>query len=160
MKVSYQACQAGWRWWTQADLVPADQKFSCKWNLSFFKAAPIKQAFFLPGQPAPYNSSLFSHFWLFQNVILNKMLKQSFEILSPFFSECSFHWLQYFFFFFSFGYQFELIFSSYNKLPDTSYLTFFEPNGLSKHLKDHQVIGLDLSTSPKSVVKDIILKWH
>ena len=40
MEVGQQACQAGWGWWIQADLIPSDQKFSCKWNLSFFKAVP------------------------------------------------------------------------------------------------------------------------
>ena len=29
----------------------------------------------------------------------------------------------------------------------------FKPNGLSKYLKDHQVIRLGLSTSPKLAVK-------
>ena len=64
------------------------------------------------------------------------------------------------FFFSSFGYQFELIFASYNQLPDTSYLKLWTPNGLSKHLKGSQMIGLDLCTSAKLAVKWIILKWY
>ena len=43
---------------------------------------------------------------------------------------------------------------------DTSYLTLWKSNGLSKHLKDQKVIRLDLSTSPKLAVKWIILKWY
>ena len=45
-------------------------------------------------------------------------------------------------------------------LPETSYLTLLKSNGLSKHLKDQQVIHLDLNTSPKLAVKWIILKWY
>ena len=48
----------------------------------------------------------------------------------------------------------------HNWLPDTSYLTLQKPNGLSKHLKGHQVIGLDLSRSAKLAVKWIIIKWY
>ena len=40
----------------------------------------------------------------------------------------------------------------------TSYVTIWKPNGLSKYLKDHQVIGLDLSTTVKLAVIWIILK--
>ena len=42
----------------------------------------------------------------------------------------------------------------------TSYLTLWKPNGLSKHLKDHLVIGLDLSASAELAVKRIILKCY
>ena len=51
---------------------------------------------------------LMVYFCLFQNVILQRV--ETHEILSPFFSECSFHWLQHFFS--TFGYLFELKFTS------------------------------------------------
>ena len=51
---------------------------------------------------------LMVYFCLFQNVILQRV--ETHEILSPFFSECSFHWLQHFFS--TFGYMFELKFIS------------------------------------------------
>ena len=41
-------------------------------------------------------SSLSSHFFLFQNATLHKILKLGFWLLSAFFSECSFHWMQHF----------------------------------------------------------------
>ena len=41
----------------------------------------------------------------------------------------------------------------------TSYLTLWKPNSLSKHLKDHQVIGLDLGTSIKLAVIWIVLRY-
>ena len=41
--------RADWGWWIQASSVPCDQKFSCKWNLSFFKAIWTKR------HPAPCN---------------------------------------------------------------------------------------------------------
>ena len=74
-EVSYQGCRACWGWWMQADLVPSDQKFSCKWNLSFSKAVPSNRLSFYLGSPLHIISSLFSHFCLFQNAILHKMLK-------------------------------------------------------------------------------------
>ena len=58
-----------------------------------FQRCPIRQAVFLPGQPAPYNHFLFSHFSLFQNAIL----QLAFWNLSLFSSEWSFHWLQHVF---------------------------------------------------------------
>ena len=65
MEVGWQACWAGWGWWMQADSVPSDQKFSCKWNLSFFKAVPSIRLSFYLGSPLHIISSLFSHFSLF-----------------------------------------------------------------------------------------------
>ena len=62
-----------------------------------FQRCPIRQAVFLPGQPAPCNHFLFSHFSLFQNAILHKMLKLEFWNLSLFSSEWRFHWLQHVF---------------------------------------------------------------
>ena len=55
-------------------------------------------------------SSLFSHFCLFQNAILHKMLKLGLWNFKPFFSECSFYWLQHFYS--GSGYLFKLIFES------------------------------------------------
>ena len=69
---------AGWGWWMQAESVPSDQKFSCKWNLSFFKAVPSNRLSFLLGSPLHIISSLFSHFCLFQNAVLQKILKLGF----------------------------------------------------------------------------------
>ena len=56
----------------------------------------------------PNLSDLMVYFCLFQNAILQRV--ETHEILSPFFSECSFHWLQHFFS--TFGYLFELKFTS------------------------------------------------
>ena len=50
----------------------------CKWNLSFFQAVPSNRLFFCLGRPLHIISSLFSHFSLFQNAILHKMLKLGF----------------------------------------------------------------------------------
>ena len=41
-----------------------------------------------------------------------------------------------------------------------SSVRFLKPSDLSKHLKGHQVIGLDLRTSTKLAVRWIILKWY
>ena len=111
------------------------------------------------GSPLHIISSLFRHFCLFQNAILNKMLKLEFWNFKPIFFRMQ-HQLVVTFFFSSFGYQFELIFASYNQLPDTSYLKLWKPNGLFKHLKGSQTIGLDLCTKAKLAVKWIILKWY
>ena len=67
-----------WGWRIQADLVPSDQKFSRKWNLSFFKAVPSNRLSFYLGSPLQIISFLFSHFCLFQNAILHKMVKLGF----------------------------------------------------------------------------------
>ena len=143
----------------QADSVPSDQKFSYKWNLSFFKTVPSNRQSFYLGNPLHVVSSLFSHFCLFQNAILHKILKLGFWNFKPICLRMQFS-LVTIFFFSSFGYQFELIFASYNQLPDTIYLTLWKPNGLSKQSNGHQVIGRDLSTSPELAVKWIILNWY
>ena len=79
MKMRWQACWAVWRWWMQADLVPSDQKYSHKWNLSFFKAVPSNRlSFYLA--PALYN----------QNAILHKMLKLGFLNFKPIFLRMQF----------------------------------------------------------------------
>ena len=46
----------------QAGSIPFDQKFSCKWNLSFFKAVPPKRLPFHLGSLVHIISSLSSHF--------------------------------------------------------------------------------------------------
>ena len=66
---------AGWGWWMQALSVPCDQKFSCKWNLSFFKVVPPNRLPFYLGSPFHIIKSLFNRFYLFQNAILHKILK-------------------------------------------------------------------------------------
>ena len=47
----------GWRWWMQAGSVPCNQKYYCKWNLSFFKTVPPNF-----GSLLHLISSLFNHF--------------------------------------------------------------------------------------------------
>ena len=127
----------------QTDSIPSDQKFSCKWNLSFYKVVPLNRLSFYLGSWLHIISSLFSHFCLLQNVILHEMLKLEFWKFKLIFLRMQFYWLQLFVS--SFGYQFELIFLSYKKLPDTSYMTRWKPNGLSKHLKGRQVIWAKVS---------------
>ena len=78
MEVGWQVCWAYWGWWMQADTIPSDLKFSCKWNLSFFKAVPSNRLSFYLGSPLQIISFLFSHFCLFQNAILHKMVKLGF----------------------------------------------------------------------------------
>ena len=63
---SGQACLLSWLGMVNSGCVSSMRsEFSCKWNLSFFKAVP------------PI-SSLFSHVCLFQKAILHKMLKLGF----------------------------------------------------------------------------------
>ena len=57
--------------------------------------------------------NLLSHFCLFQNAILHEMMKLGFRNFKPIFLRMQFS-LVATFFFSSFGYQFELIFASYN----------------------------------------------
>ena len=54
MDVGQHTYGAAWGWWIQFSSVPWDQKFSCRWNLSFFKAIPLKRTPFFP----PYNQLL------------------------------------------------------------------------------------------------------
>ena len=95
MEMGYQAYRAGWGLWMQADSVPSDEKFSCKWHLSFFKAVPSNSLSFYLGGPLHIISSLLCHFCLLQNTILHKMLKLGFWNFKPIF--LWFHWLQFFF---------------------------------------------------------------
>ena len=105
MEVGYHTYKAGWGWWMQTDLVPSDQKFSCKWNISFFKAVPSNRLSIYLGSLLHITSSLIGHFCLNQNAILHKMLKLRLWNFKPIFY-CNI-------FFSSFGYQFQLIFTSY-----------------------------------------------
>ena len=125
----------------QADTVPYNQEFSGEWNLSFFQTVPSNRLPFDLGISFHIISSLFSPFCLFQNAILHKMLKPGFWNFRPIFLRIQFSLVATFFL-------------------ETSYLVLWKPNGLSKHLKGHQVIGLDLSASAKLAVKWIILKCY
>ena len=78
MDVDQHAYWAGLGWWMQACSVPCDQKFSYKWNLSFFKTVPPNRVLFYLGGLLHIISSLYSHFCLLQNAILHKMLKLEF----------------------------------------------------------------------------------
>ena len=53
MEIDKHNYQTGCSWWMQVGLVPCNQKFSCKWNITL-QSCPTKQAAFLPGQPTPY----------------------------------------------------------------------------------------------------------
>ena len=99
-------------------------------------------------------SSLFSHFCLFQNAILHKMLELGFWNFKSIFLRMQFSLVATFF-----SLVLIIRLSLYFHLA-VSYLTLWKPNGLSKHLKGQKVIGLHLSTSPKLAVKWIILKWY
>ena len=61
-----------------------------------FQGCPIKQTVFFTGIALSIISALSSHFFLFQNDTLHKILKLGFWLLSTFFSECSFRWMQHF----------------------------------------------------------------
>ena len=58
----WHAYQADWGWWMQAGSVLYNQKFSCKWNLSFFKGFPPNRLSFYLGILLHIISSLSSHF--------------------------------------------------------------------------------------------------
>ena len=90
LEVDQHAYWAGWGCWVQAGSIPCDQKFSCKWNLSFFRAVPSNKLLFYLGSPLHIISSLFSQFWLFQNAILNKILKLLFWNFKPIFLRIQF----------------------------------------------------------------------
>ena len=80
MEVDQSAYQAGWGWWKQAGSVSCDQKFSREWNLSFFQAVPLNGLSNLVQLLVPLHiiTSFISHFCLFQNAILHKLLKLGF----------------------------------------------------------------------------------
>ena len=105
----------------QADLVPSDQEFSWKWNFSFFKAVPSNRLSFYLGSPLHIISSLFSHFCLFQNAILHKMLKLGFWNFKPTFLRIQFSLAAKFFSLVS------LISLSWYFHLKTSYLTLWKP---------------------------------
>ena len=50
------------------------RNFCCKWNWSFFRAVPSNRLSFYLGSQLHIISFLFSHFCLFQNTLLHKML--------------------------------------------------------------------------------------
>ena len=79
------------------------------WSLSFFKAVPPNRCSTYLGSTLHIISSIFSHFCLFQNAILNKMLKLGFWNFQPIFLRMQL-WLQHFFS--SFCYLSDLIFAS------------------------------------------------
>ena len=130
----------------QADLTPSDQKFSYKWNLSFFKAVSSNRLSFYQGSLL----HIFSHFCLFQNAILHKMLELGFWNFKSIFLRMQFSLVATFFslvLVISLSWYFRLTFS---------YLTLWKPNSLSKY----HLTGFGLSTSAKLAVKWIILKWY
>ena len=65
-------------WWKNAGLIPHDQKFSRKWNLSFSQTIPVMGCPTYLASRLHRISSLFSCFWMFQNNILHKLLKLGF----------------------------------------------------------------------------------
>ena len=104
VEMDQHAYWADLEWWLQAGSVPCDRKFPYKWNLSVFKAVPPNRLPFYLGSLLHIICSLFSHF-------CKKCSSYGFEILTPLFTKCSFHWLQHFFFS-NFSHLFELIFAS------------------------------------------------
>ena len=66
----------------------------CKWNFSFFKDASSSRLSFYLASPFHIISSLFSHFFLFQNAIFNA---NGFEILGLFFLRMQFSLVATFF---------------------------------------------------------------
>ena len=62
MEVGKHAYQAAWGWWMQAGSVSCNQKFYCKWNLSFFKAVPPNRLPFYLGILLHIINSLSGHF--------------------------------------------------------------------------------------------------
>ena len=85
MEVGKQAYHAGWGWWMQVRSVPCNQKFSCKWNLSFCKTVRPNTLLFYLGIPLHIISPLFSYFCLFQSAILYKMIMLGFWSFKPIF---------------------------------------------------------------------------
>ena len=90
-----------WKWASKltqlAGFVPSDHKFSCEWNLSFFKAVPTKRLLFYLSNPLHIMNSLFSHFCLFQNAVLHKMLSLGFWNFKPIFVRIQFSLIATFF---------------------------------------------------------------
>ena len=144
----------------RTESVPSNQKFPCQWNLSFFKAVLSNRLSFYLDSPLYIINFLLSHLCLFQNAILHKMLKVL--KFKPIFLRIQFSLVTTFFSLVLADICLDISLSWYLHLT-ISYLTlvsWHKPNGLSKHLKGHHVVGLDLSTSPKLAVKWVILKWY
>ena len=99
-----------WLGMVNAGSVPCDKKFPCKWNLSFFKAVPQNRLLFHLASLLNIISSSFSHFCLFQNAILHKMLRLGFWNFKPTFLRMQLSFVVTFFFFWF--WLFELIFAS------------------------------------------------
>ena len=141
-----------WKWASK----PAELLGDCEYKLTPFH--PVRNflaneiylfsnlSFYL-GSPLDIISSLFSHFCLFQNAILHKILKLGFWNFKFIFLRMQFSLVATFF-----SLVLVIRLSWYFHLT-ISYLT------LTRHF-EAKVIGLDLSTSPKLAVKWIILKWY
>ena len=80
-----------------AGSVPCDHKFSCKWNLSFFKAVQPNRLHFYLGSSLHRISSLFSNFCLFRKAILQNILKLGFWNFKLIFLRMQFSWVATFF---------------------------------------------------------------
>ena len=89
--------------------IPSEIFFQVKFSI--LKAVSSKRLPFYLGRTLHAVTSLFSHFCLFQNAILHKMLKLRFWNFKPIFLRMEFS-LVATFLFSSFGYLFELIFAS------------------------------------------------
>ena len=87
-----------WLGMVNAGSVPCDKKFPCKWNLVFFKAVPQSRLHFHRASLLNTISSSFSHFCLFQNAILHKMLKLGFWNFKPTFLRMQLSFVVTFFF--------------------------------------------------------------
>ena len=85
-----------------------------KWNLSFFKDVPSNRLTFYLGSLLHIISSLFNHFYLFQNAILHKHLKLGFWNFKPIFLRTQFSLLAIFFFYLVLLISFSWHFSSYS----------------------------------------------
>ena len=66
-------------------------------KFTIFQGCPTKQAAFLPEQHGPYNQLLIQPLAFPKMLFCINSWSEGFEILSPFFSEYSFLWLQHFF---------------------------------------------------------------
>ena len=138
---------------------PCDHKFSCKWNLSFFKAIPPNRLHFYLDSSLHRISSLFSYFCLFRKAILQKNLKIRFWNFKLIFLRMQFSLVPTFFslvlviclsWYLHLKLSHDLLtLVSFNiwRYKFTSgaiYVTLWNPNGLSKRL-EYQLIW----TGPK-----------
>ena len=90
MEVDQHTYRTGWEWWMQADWAPCYQKCCWKWNWSFFQDVPPNRLVIYMGSLAYIIRSLLSHFCLFQNAILLKVLKLGFLNFKPVFLRMQF----------------------------------------------------------------------